>query len=526
MSDATTIDKCNPRNGNVLYTVTNPSSDEISAVMDRAQAAHIKVSAMTVQQRAAEAMKLKKYIVENKHKIAQIIVEENGKSLLDAMVGDIFSTLDLIDFYAGKNGKNSVKILADQKVHTPLLMMGKKSKIYYNAIGPVLVISPWNYPLNTALTPAICAFMAGNSVIIKPSEWTPLLGVLEPMLKESGFIQDGIQVVAGDRETGKALVESKPAKIFFTGSVRGGKAIMEHASHHLIPVELELGGKDPMVVFGDANLERATNGAVWGALNNTGQGCTSVERCFVEESLYEPFVAKLKEKFAKLSSSDRWGDKPDEGNMDLGAITTPFQLETIRAQVEGAKAQGADVWTAYEPIADAPNYPPTIITNVTDDMDIQREETFGPTITIMPFKGEEEAVCLANDTIYGLSSSVWSSDLEKADRVARRIEAGNVCINDVMVTEGNAALPFGGVKQSGIGRYKSTVGLHNFCNIKSIMVDGGKKPTEGHWYPYSHEKYNLLAKVIDDLAVGGLGGLIRLLGTGSKLDGHIKKNTL
>lgn len=522
MSTPTTFDKTNPRTGEVLYSVTNPDQGEIEAVMERAKAAYAKVSALTVEQRVAETLKLKQYIVDNKHKIAQIIVDENGKSLSDALVGDIFSTLDLIDFYA----KNAAKILKDEKVHTPLLMMGKKSKIYYNSIGPVLVISPWNYPLNTALTPSICAFLAGNSVVIKPSEWTPLLGVLEPMLKDSGFIQDGIQVVAGDRETGQALIEEKPAKIFFTGSVRGGKAIMEHCSRHLIPVELELGGKDPMVVFGDANLERAANGAVWGALNNTGQGCTSVERCFVEQSLYEPFVAKLKEKFAKLSTTDTFGNGPDEGDMDLGAITTPFQLETIRSQVDAAREAGADVWQAYEPVVDSANYPPTIITNVAKDMPIQCDETFGPTITVVPFNGEEEAVQLSNDTIYGLSSSVWSSDLAKADRVARRIEAGNVCINDVMVTEGNAALPFGGVKESGIGRYKSTVGLHNFCNIKAIMVDPGKKNAEGHWYPYSKTKYDLLAGVIDCLSIGGMGGLLKLLGVGSKLDKVVAKDTL
>jgi len=515
------IVKCNPRTGEEMYRLEEPSTEALKSVMDRARAVAPKLAGLTVHERIQDTLKIRKYLLDNREEIARKICAENGKSLTDAMVGDVFTCVDLIDYYAKEGGK----ILADEKVHTPLMMMGKKSKIMYCPIGPVLVISPWNYPLNTALTPALCAFLAGNPVIMKPSEWTPMQGLLDTLVTESGILPDSMQVVFGGRDTGRGLIDLAPAKVFFTGSVRGGKEIMKHCSASLIPVELELGGKDPMIVFEDANLDRALNGALWGALNNTGQGCTSVERCFVQEGIYDTFVSRLQEKFAKVSTTDTH-DGSDEATLDLGCITTSFQLETIRRQVEDARAKGATVWTAYPPVEASPTFPPTIVTGVTDEMEIQREETFGPTITVMPFKTEAEAIALANDTIYGLSSSVWTSDLEKADRVARHIEAGNVCINDVMVTEGNSALPFGGVKQSGIGRYKSRVGVHNFCNIKSIMVDSGKKPTEAHWYPYTRPKFNALSKVIDYIGPLNPQKLAGLALTGLKLEKLMKKDTV
>lgn len=514
-----TLEKRNPRTGELMYTVQEPSDDELSAVMGRARAAYEKIRRMTVRERIQELLKLKQYIIRNRQEIAEKICAENGKSLCDAMVGDVFTTVDLIDYCA----RDAEKVLADQKVRTPIVMLGKKSRLVYSPLGPCLVIAPWNYPLNTAITPSICAFAAGNSVIIKPSEWTPMRGLLDDILQKSGFIADGMQVVFGGRDTGRRLIDLQPAKIFFTGSVRGGKQIMKHASEYLIPVELELGGKDPMVIFDDCNLERAVNGAVWGALNNTGQGCTSAERCFVQAGIYDEFLRRIKEKMAKLSTTDTFQGR-DSGNLDIGCITTPFQLEKIRAQVEQARGMGAEVWHAYPPVAGNPNYPPTIVTKVTMEMDIQCEETFGPVLTVTPFNTEEEAIRHANDTIYGLSSSVWTSDMAKADRFIRAIEAGNVCVNDVMVSEGNSALPFGGVKQSGIGRYKSAVGLHNFCNIKAVMIDPGKKPSEAHWYPYTEEKYAVLGSVLDAQGQGGIVGLLRLALAGLKTESLIKKH--
>jgi len=523
---ATTVpqdtEKRNPRNGALMYTISEPPDAELEAVMNRARAVGKTLARMSVRERVAEITKIKRYLVDHRETLAQKLIAENGKCLVDATIGDIFTCVDLIEYYE----KNAEKLLADEKVSTPLMLFPKKSKILYCPLGPVLVISPWNYPLNTALTPAICALVAGNPVIMKPSEWTPMKGFIDEIIAGSGVLKDSLQVVFGGRDTGRRLIDLQPAKVFFTGSVRGGKQILKHCSEYLIPVELELGGKDPMIVFDDASLERAINGATWGALNNTGQGCTSIERAYVQAGIYDDFVRLVKEKFAKLSTTDTFKASEDRGDLDIGCITTPFQLEKIAAQVEEARAKGADVWQAYAPVPGSSNYPPTVITNVTTEMEIQVEETFGPTITISKFTTEEEAIHLANDTIYGLSSSVWTLDMAKADRVARQIEAGNVCINDVMVTEGNSALPFGGVKQSGIGRYKSRVGVHNFCNIKSVMVDTGSKASEAHWYPYTSEKFAVLITVLDAHARGGIGGLVKILLSALKLESLMKKQKL
>ncbi|MBI2435204.1 MAG: aldehyde dehydrogenase family protein [Candidatus Hydrogenedentes bacterium] len=511
---AAPITKVNPRTGETLYTLAEPSEAMLAEVMQRAAAVYEQLKRTTIQERIAETLKLRDYLIAHQQDIAEAIVRENGKCITDALVGDVFTCVDLIDHYA----KAAPKILADEKVSTPIMLMGKKSKIMYCPIGPVLVIAPWNYPLNTALTPALCAYLAGNPVVIKTSEWTPLKGVLDRILQESGVFKDAFQVVFGGRDTGRRLVALHPAKIFFTGSVRGGKEVLAQAAPHLIPVELELGGKDPMLVFADAHLDRAVHGAVWGALNNSGQGCTSVERCFVERAIYNVFLERLKTEFGRLSTTDTFSAPEDRGELQLGCITTPFQLEKIAGQVQAARVQGAEVWTAYPPRAAAPMVPPTIVTGASAGMDVQREETFGPVITVTPFDSEEEAIHLANDTEYGLSSSVWTGDLARAERVARAMEAGNVCINDVMISEGNSALPFGGVKQSGMGRYKSAVGLRNFCNIKSIIVDKGKKKKEAHWYPYTAEKYRLFQQVLSAMGQHGLSKWLRLIKAGLRLD--------
>jgi acyl-CoA reductase-like NAD-dependent aldehyde dehydrogenase len=519
---AAEIVKTNPSTRTEMYRFSEPSDEDLAQVFEHAKAAKEKIARMSVQDRVAETLKLRDFIVANKDAIVAKLCAETGKSLTDALIGDVFTVLDVIDHYRTQ----APKLLADEKVKTPLMLMGKKSKIMYTPLGIALIISPWNYPLSTALTPGISAFLAGNAVILKPSEETPTKGLLDWIIEGSGFLKDGMQVVFGGKDSGRKLIELRPDKVFFTGSVRAGKQIMEQASRQLISVELELGGKDPMLVFDDANLERAANGAVWGALNNSGQGCTSVERCFVQAGVYDAFVAKLKEKFAKLSTINTFKGT-DEGNLDLGAITTSFQMKIIHAQVEDARAKGAEVWSAKAYSDGCTCYPPTVITNVNNQMTVQTDETFGPVITVAPFKTEEDAVRLANDTIYGLSSSVWTSDLAKGDRVARRIEAGNVCINDVMVTEGNSALPFGGVKDSGIGRYKGRIGLHNFCNVKSIMIDKGKKNSEANWYPYTREKYQVLLKVVDALfGQGGAAGLVKAGLCGMKLDGLVKKQRI
>jgi acyl-CoA reductase-like NAD-dependent aldehyde dehydrogenase len=375
------------------------------------------------------------------------------------------------------------------------------------------------------MLPTITAFVAGNSVVYKPSEWTPLKGLVEEIIEKSGFMKDAVHIVYGGKETGRKLIDQRPAKILFTGSTRAGRQIMEQAAKYLIPVELELGGKDPMVVFEDANIHRTAAGAVWGAMTNCGQTCTSVERLFVQERIYPEFVEVLKQKIEKLSHPASHPDRSDAGDLDVGSMTARFQIEKVEQQVNDAVAKGATLHTGGKRTGDSSDYPPTLLTDTNDDMQITREETFGPVLTVTPFKTEDEAIRLANDSPYGLSASVWSKDLERATRVARAIETGNVSINNVLATQGNSALPFGGTKESGFGRYKGPHGLHSFSNIKSIMIDGGSQ-SEPHWFPYSKEKYVLFSRLLDAVYDGGPLWLLKTLRVGMELQAHVKKNKL
>lgn len=508
----------NPRTGKPLYEVVEPSPDDLQRAFTTAREAFGTLSAMSLSQRLHEVGKLKAYIQQNKESIVQRIVEETGKPRIEALMTEIFPTLDLIQYYE----KNAAKILRDQVQPTPLVMMGKKSKIYYEPLGPVLIISPWNYPFNLSMTPIITAIIAGNSVLFKPSEYTPLRGLLEEIMAGAGFPADFIQVIYGAKETGKRLIDCQPAKIFFTGSENAGKAIMAQAASYLIPVELELGGKDPMVVFDDVTLSRAVQGALWGGITNCGQTCTSVERIYVQRPIADEFIAQLTTALEGLNTRTGRDDTAEDKSLDVGCMTATFQIEKVEAQLADAVAKGAVVHCGGKRSDDSQAFPPTLLSNIDPSMAIYGEETFGPVVTVMPFDNESEAIQLANDGRYGLSASVWSADPERADRVARQIVTGNVSINNVLATQGNSALPFGGTKQSGMGRYKGPHGLYSFSNVKSILIDKNSAKKEPIWYPYSEEKYSLISQLIDASIQGGIGGLIKTAIIGMKLDKFTK----
>lgn len=511
----------NPLTGHQLYVLNEYTDAEVADIYGRARNAFDRLRAMSVRQRLDEALKLKDAILKNREKIIDRVCEETGKSRMDALVTEIFPALDIIDYY----NKTAERFLGDQKVKTPIALFPKKSRIYYEPLGPVLIISPWNYPFNLSFLPAMCAFIAGNAVIIKPSSYTPLRGVYEDIIEKAGFMKDAIQIVYGSRITGNKLIEAKPKKIFFTGSVGAGKKVMAQAAEHLIPVELELGGKDPMIVFDDVNIERTVNGALWGGFVNSGQTCTSVERLYVQEGIYTQFVAVMKEKLAKISTPATFG-QPDKGDLDMGCMTAEFQVKTVEDQIAEARMRGANIIAGGARKENTHMFAPTLIENVDASMKVQHDETFGPVITITKFKTEQDAIRLGNDSPYGLSASVWSADLDRADRVARALETGNVSINNVLATQGNSGLPFGGVKNSGFGRYKGPFGLHSFCNIKSILIDKQSNKIELNWYPYSKEKYRLFSQLLDAMFGGGPLGLLKTIMVAAKLESLCKKRRL
>jgi len=431
-------------------------------IFEGAKTSSKEISLLGIKKRMEYISKLRTVILSRQEEIVERIQAETQKARTDILISELFPLFEHLEFLEHQ----AEKALKDETVPTPISMMGKSSKIWFEPLGTILVISPWNYPFYQAIVPITCSFVTGNATVYKPSELTPLQGLVESVLAEAGLQSGWVQVVYGDGRTGSELIAQRPQKIFFTGSVATGKKIMAQASEFLIPVELELGGKDPMIVFEDVNLDRAVKGAAWGAFTNSGQSCTSVERLYVQESIYDKFKEKLISETKKIKIGI---DK--DGDADMGAMISGQQVEIISSLVKDALSQGAIMLTGESWDFKSKFIPPIILEGTNHQMRINQEEIFGPVLPLMKFKSEEEAIDLANDSSFGLSASIWGSDKERLNRVASKIVTGNISINNVMLSEGNHALPFGGVKDSGIGRYKGVHGLRSFCNMKSVLAD-------------------------------------------------------
>jgi acyl-CoA reductase-like NAD-dependent aldehyde dehydrogenase len=480
----------------------------------RARAGGRSLQALSVAERVKHLGALCAVILRRREEIVGRIQQDTGKTRSDALISEVFGVLDNLAWME----KSAPKILADRKVATPIVLMGKQSRIWYEPLGTILIISPWNYPFYQAIVPIAAAVVTGNTVVYKPSEWTPLEGLIEDLVAEAQFAPNWVQVVYGDGRIGAELIDQRPDKIMFTGSTRTGRKILAQAAPYLIPVELELGGKDPMIVFEDANLQRAAAGAAWGGLTNTGQSCTAVERVYVQEAIYPAFKEALVREVQRIKQAI-----DADGDADIGAMTTDFQVRIVREQVEDAKRKGARFLTGAGWNGNDRLIPPMVIDNVSDDMAIGRAETFGPALPLMPFKTEADAIRMANDSEYGLTASVWSKDLARATRVARALRVGGVSINNVMLTEANPALPFGGVNSSGFGRYKGEHGLHAFCNIKSAIIDKDSAKIESNWYPYTKTKYQLFSDLVVHHFTRGWVSFVKFALAGMKLERYSSK---
>jgi acyl-CoA reductase-like NAD-dependent aldehyde dehydrogenase len=486
-------------------------------VVRRARAGSESLRRLSLAERLQHLSALREVILRRREEIVDRIQRDTRKSRSDALISEIFGVLDNLAWLEG----HGAKALADRKQHTPIALMGKTSWTWYEPLGTILIISPWNYPFYQAIVPIACAIAAGNTVVYKPSEWTPLEGLIESLLAEAQFAPNWVQVAYGDGTVGAALIAAGPDKVFFTGSTRTGRKILAAAAERLIPVELELGGKDAMIVFDDATIRRAAAGAAWGALTTTGQSCTSVERCYVQRSIYEPFRDELVRQVRALVQRI-----DSDGDADLGAMATPFQVEIVARQVSEAKARGAVFLTGAEWDGASEMIPPMVVEAVPDELAVVREETFGPLVPLIPFDTESEVIGRVNDSPYGLTASVWTKDLARAKRVSRALQVGGVSINNVMATEANPALPFGGVKQSGFGRYKGEHGLHAFCNVKSVLIDKDSAKIEANWYPYTKEKYRLFTDLTVALfGARGIKRLVKFALAGLKLERYSNKAT-
>jgi acyl-CoA reductase-like NAD-dependent aldehyde dehydrogenase len=478
----------NPATGETLRTVPDLSAEDVAAMAARGRKAQPEWDAYGFDGRARVLLRAQKWLMDNAQRVTETIVSETGKTFEDASLAEIGYAGNAFGFWA----KEGPRYLADEAVKSSqVLVKGKKLILRYRPLGLIGVIGPWNYPLTNSFGDCIPALMAGNSVILKPSEITPLTSLLMAEgLRECGLPEHVLQIATGRGQTGAALVEEVDM-IMFTGSTRTGTRVAETAAKRLIPASLELGGKDPMIVLSDADLERAANFATYFSMQNAGQTCISIERVYVEEPVYDEFVAKVSAKVRAL----RVG-RPDAGfgSVEVGAITFAPQMDTIQEHVADAVDKGARVLTGGQQVpGEGRFYEPTVLVDVDHTMKIMTEETFGPTLPIMKVADADEAVRLANDSPYGLGSSVFTRDTTRGEAIARRLEAGAVNVNDAMINYTVLELPMGGAKASGIGSRHGAGGIRKYCSQQAIVVTKLAMKKELFMYPYKSRTSRMLA---------------------------------
>jgi acyl-CoA reductase-like NAD-dependent aldehyde dehydrogenase len=469
-----------PSTGEEIGRVPLLEATEVTAAVSTGRKAQPAWAALSYGARARFILRAREIVLAEIEEIARLISRETGKPITEAISMEIVPTLDLMHYFA----ENTERLLKRRRVGLGQYnFMARSSYLVYKPLGVVGIISPWNFPWATPLDEVVMALMAGNAVVVKPSELTPFTALkIADVFKRAQLPEDLLHVVTGDGSTGAALVEANVNKIMFTGSVKTGKRVAEAAAKHLTPVVLELGGKDPMIVLEDANLENAARAAIWGAFCNSGQACASIERCYVHESIANKFIELVTNETQLLKQ-----DKASAAEVDVGAMTDERQLQIVEDHVADAVHRGAQVRAGGHRLNGSGGWfhEPTVVTNVDHSMKLMRDETFGPVLPIMTFKTDEEAVRLANDSIYGLTASVFTSNIDRGKRLAEKIDAGTVMVNEVVYTHAVAQTPWGGVKQSGYGRTHGGLGLLELVSAQHIHVNAMPKIADVWWFPYT-----------------------------------------
>ncbi len=461
--------------------------EEVRAAVARGRKAQQEWATRSFEERAEVLWRLVDQFVARQEDIIDVVIKETGKPRNEAVSMEVLAPCMQISHYA-KRAAGYLKTI--RKRPSGVMRFSKKITLVYQPLGVVGLITPWNGPVALAANPLAQALMAGNAVVHKPSEVTPFSAVLlQEMTIAAGFPPDLYQVIQGDGQTGAALIEAGVDKVSFTGSVATGRKVGEACGRNLIPVTLELGGKDAMIVCRDADLDRAADGAVRGSCFNTGHYCCGTERVYVPEAIYEPFVEKVVAHAKALKQTDK-------GEGDVGAIFWDKQMDIIEAHMADAKARGAKILVGGERNRALSGYffPPTVVVDVDHEMDLMRHETFGPIVAIQKVRDEEEALRLANDSDYGLSGNVWTKDLARGEALAARMQTGSVSVNDIAVTYGIAEAPFGGLKASGVGQVNGEIGIRGYCHLHPIITDTTKKAQGG--YPYTLESAAGLQKIV------------------------------
>jgi acyl-CoA reductase-like NAD-dependent aldehyde dehydrogenase len=495
-----TIVSTNPATGEVLAELACASPSDVQGAVLRAKQAQPAWEATPVRERVAVLRRFQRLLNERRDQVADLICREAGKPAVEALTTEVLVILDTAEFCI----RNAHDFLREEPLpHANLAMKTKRGKLLREPFGVIGIISPWNYPFSIAATETLGALVTGNAVVLKPSEFTPLIGLeLQRLLLAAGLNPDLMQVVIGEGPSGAALIDAPIDKLIFTGSVATGKRVAESAARKLLPVVLELGGKDPMIVLDDADLEIASSGALWGAFMNAGQTCLSVERCYVHRSLYEKFLEACSNKIAKLRVGNGIGSE-----VEVGPLIHERQLRIVDEHVRDAVLHGARLLQGGKRLTElGPNfYAPTLLADVTRDMRIIREETFGPVLPVVPFGTDDEAIRLANDSDFGLAASVWTTNRSRGEAMAKQIKAGTVMINDVISCFGIAEAPHGGFKLSGIGRTHGKMGLAEMVQVKYVDTDLLPGMPKVWWFGYDRKLKQQMDGFIDLLFGGSWG---------------------
>jgi acyl-CoA reductase-like NAD-dependent aldehyde dehydrogenase len=493
----------NPATGEILVHVAAMSAGDVAECARRARVAQPEWQALGYEGRARILRRMQRWMLDNAESVIGTICAETGKPYEDAQIAEVGYGASAFQFWA----KAAPKYLADDRVRSSsVFVKGKRLMVRYEPLGLVGVIGPWNYPLTNGFGDCIPALAAGNSVLLKPATATPLTSLLLAEGLTACGLPDGVlQCVTGyGGEVGDALIDSVDM-VMFTGSTETGRKVAIRAAERLIPVSLELGGKDPMIVLADADVERAANHAAYYSMFNCGQTCISIERCYVEAPVYDEFVAKVVGKVNAL----RQGPPAGAGSVDIGSLTVAGQVEIVEGHVRDAVVKGAQIRTGGHRGHSGQAghwFEPTVLTDVTHQMDCMREETFGPTLPIMKVADAEEAIRLANDSEYGLSAVVFSRNIQRAEALGRRVRTGAVTINDALVNYTALELPMGGAKPaSGLGSRHGPGGIRKYCRQQSLLISRFHPHRDPHMHPYRASRTRLLGRLLKVLYGRGRG---------------------
>jgi acyl-CoA reductase-like NAD-dependent aldehyde dehydrogenase len=515
--ERTEIPCTSPATREALGSVKVDSPATVQQAVARARRAQQRWRHTSFEQRRRVLARLLELVLDDSERLVDLVVRDCGKTRENALMGEIWPVCEKLRWTIA----NAERHLRDEKVSSGMLLH-KRARLEFHPLGVIGAIVPWNYPLQNIMNPAIPALMAGNGFVVKPSEWVAwssasFVDLLREALADEGHDPELVQLVNGYAQTGQALIEAPVDGLVFIGSVENGKRVLETAARQLVPVVLELGGKDPFIVCDDADLEAAAHGALGGSFINCGQNCVASERLLVHEKVASRFEAII----TQLAGSLRQGPPLGGELVDCGAMCTPLQVAIVERLVNRAVEQGARVVVGGKRVmAEQGEYfAPTVIADVTPDMDIMQQETFGPVMLLCTVNSDADAIAVANGTAFGLGSSIFSADRARARRIAAEVEAGMAAINDYGgMTYMAQELTFGGIKHSGFGRINGREGLRAMCNVKAVLDDRFSFTVPSKVFPVGAKDFGITQAALQLIygrglkrKLSGIGRLLRSL---------------